>query len=40
MGFGLDITTSNIIGVVVAVICFVSFLKFGKTPVEGAPADV
>ncbi|WP_031491464.1 carbon starvation protein A [Succinivibrio dextrinosolvens] len=40
MGFGLDISTSNIIGIVVAAICFVSFLKFGKNPVEGAPTDV
>ena len=40
MGFGLDINTSNIIGIVVAVICLVSLLKFGKTPVEGAPTDV
>ncbi len=39
LGFGIDITTSNIIGCVFSLFCLVCFLKFGKRPVEGAPTD-
>ena len=37
MGFGVNITTSNIIGIVIAVVCLVCFLAFGRKPVAGAP---
>lgn len=35
MGFGLDIGVSEIIGVVVAVVCLGCLLAFGKKPIEG-----
>lgn len=39
MGFGIDIGTSNIIGVVVAVVCLIAFLIYGKREIRGAPVD-
>lgn len=39
LGFGLDLTLSNIIGFAVAAACLISLLSFGKKPVKGAPLD-
>ncbi len=40
MGFGMDITISQIIGVVVAALCFIWFIVGGKKEIVGAPMDV
>ncbi len=40
MGFGVDISISQIIGLISAVIMFVAFLVLAKKPIEGAPMDV
>lgn len=37
MGFGVNIGTSNIVGIVVAAVCLVCFLKFARNEIEGAP---
>jgi carbon starvation protein CstA len=39
MGFGISIATSNIIGVVVAIVAFVSFMLLGRRPIAGAPEN-
>lgn len=39
MGFGIDIMVSDIAGIVVAAVCLVSFLKFGKNEVASAPMN-
>jgi len=39
MGFGLDITVSNTIGIIAAIICLASLLMYGKKPVADAPTD-
>ena len=39
MGFGININTANIIGVIGAIICLIAFLVLGKKEVAGAPQD-
>lgn len=39
MGFGININTANIIGIIGAVICLIAFLILGKKEVVGAPQD-
>ena len=39
MGFGIDITISNWIGIIAAAIALVAFLVMGKKPIPGAPTD-
>ncbi len=39
MGFGIDISIANIIGIICAAIALVAFLKYGKKPIAGAPTD-
>ncbi len=39
MGLGVDITISNYIGIAAALVALFCMLKFGRTPVAGAPAD-
>lgn len=39
MGFGIDIFISDIIGIVVAVVCLLAFLTRAKKPIIGEPAN-
>lgn len=39
MGFGIDITISNWIGIVAAAAAFIAFMVLGKKPIPGAPTD-
>ena len=38
MGFGMNISIANYVGIVVAVVALVAFLMLGRRPVAGAPA--
>lgn len=39
MGFSMPIDISNIVGIAVAIVAYVSFLLLGRRPVAGAPVD-
>lgn len=40
MGFGMDLTVSNGVGIVFGLACLIAFLVFGKRPVADEPAGV